>query len=97
MVAFLFAKELATTSGDSLGDGEGVETSFIGCPEVPPAKFPLAALTALPDLGSKSTLEAVDSGEEGIGKVLPDLPKAPPDLPNPGLYPGECGDVCGSS
>ena len=88
---------MTSTSSDSLEDGEGVKTSFLGCPEVPPAKFPLAALTALPDLGSKSTLEAVDSGEEGVGEVLPDLLKAPPDLLNPGVDPGEGGDVCGSS
>ena len=74
---------MAPTSGDSPRGGEGVETSFLGCPEVPPAKFPLAALTDLPDLSPQSTLETVDSGEGGVGEVLPDLPKAPPDLLNP--------------
>ena len=83
MVAFLFAKELATTSGDSPGGGEGVEASVPGCPEVPPAEFPLAALTDLPDLSPQSTLETVDLGEGGMGEVLPDPPKAPPDLLNP--------------
>ena len=96
-MAFIFAKELTTTSGDTLEDGEGVEASLLGCPEVPPTEFPLDALTAPPDLCSKSTLEAVDSGGEGVGEVLSDLLKAPPDPPNPGLYPGDGGDVCGSS
>ena len=70
MVAFLFAKELTTTSGDTLEDGEGVEASLLGCPEVPSFEFPLDALTAPPDLGSKSTLEAVDSGKGGAGSPL---------------------------
>ena len=96
-MAFLFAKELTTTSGDTLEDGEGVEASLLGCPEVPPAEFPLDVLTAPPDLFSKSTLEAADSGGEGVGEVLPGLLTAPPDPPNPELYPGDGGDVCGSS
>ena len=83
MVAFRFVKELATASGDSPRGGEGVEASVLGCPEVPPAEFPLAALTDLPDLSSQSTLETVDSGEEGVGEVLQDLPKALPVLLNP--------------
>ena len=97
MVAILFAKELTTTSGDTLEDGEGVEASLLGCPEVPPAEFPLDALTAPPDLCSKSTLEAADSGGEGIGEVLPGLPRAPPDPFHPGLYPGKGVDIGGVS
>ena len=62
---------------------------------MPPAKFPLDVLTFPPDpLCSKSTLDKADSGGEGIGKVLPDLLKAPPD---PELPPGDDGSVCGSS
>ena len=83
MVAFLFVKELTTTSCDTLEDGAGVKVSLLGCPEVSPAEFPLNVLTAPPDLCSKPTLEAADSGGEGIGEVLPDLLKAPPDLLNP--------------
>ena len=52
---------------------------------------------APPDLCSKSTLEVADSGREGVEEVLPDLLKAPPDPSNPGLYPGEGGEVCGAS
>ena len=97
-MAFLFAKELTTTSGDTLEDGEGVEASPLGCPEVLSAEFPLDVLPAPPDpLCSRSTLDAADSGGEGIGEVLPGLLKAPPDPPNHGLYPDDSGGVCGSS
>ena len=97
-MAFLFLKGLTTPSGDPLEVGEGVEASLVGCPEVHPAEFPLDVLTAPPDpLCSRSTLDTADSGGEGVGKVLPDLLKAPPDPSNPGLYPGDSGDVCGSS
>ena len=84
-MAFLFVKELTTTSGDTLEDGEGVEASLLGCPEIPP------------DLCSKFTLEAADSGGEGVGEVLPGLLKTPPNPPIPGLYPGDSRDVCESS
>ena len=97
-MAFLFVKELTTTLGDTLGDDKGVEVSLLGCPEAPPAEIPLDVLTAPPDLlCSRSALEAAGSGGEGVGEVLPDLLKAPPDSSNPGLYPDICGDVCGSS
>ena len=96
-MAFLFAKELASTSGDTLGGGKGVKEPLLGCPEAPPAELPLDFLTAPPDLlHSGSTLEPTGTGGEGIGEVLPDLLKAPPDPSNPGLGPGKGGDVCGS-
>ena len=80
-MAFLFAK-----------------ASLLGCPEVPPAEFSLDVLTAPHDpLCSRSTLDTADSGGEGVGEVLPDLLKAPPDPLNPGLFPGDDGGVCGSS
>ena len=50
-----------------------------------------------PDLCSKPGLEVADSGGEGIGEVLPGLPRAPPDPFHPGLYPGNGVDVGGVS
>ena len=72
--------------------------SLLGCPEAPPAKIPLDVLTAPPDLlCSRSALEAAGSGGASVGEVIPDLLKAPPDPSNSGSYPGEGGDICGSS
>ena len=49
-MAFLFVKELTSTSGDTIGDGKGVEVPLLGCPEAPPAQLPLDFLIAHPDL-----------------------------------------------
>ena len=97
-MALLFAKELASTSGGTLGGGEGVKEPLLGSPEAPPDEVPLDFLTAPPDLlCSGSTLEPTGTGGEGVGEVLPDFLKAPPDSSNPGLYPNNGRDVCGSS
>ena len=50
-----------------------------------------------PDLCSQSILEVASSDGEGVGEVLPDLLRAPPDPSHPGLYPGDGVDVGGLS
>ena len=50
-----------------------------------------------PDLCSKPSLEVADLGVEGIGEVLPGLPRAPPDPFHPEIYPGNGVDVGGVS
>ena len=97
-MAFLLVKELASTSGGTLGGGEGVEEPLLSSLEAPPDELPLDFLTAPPDLPcSRPTLEPTGTGGEGVGRVLPDLLMAPPDLSGPGLGPCEGGGVCESS